>query len=81
MKKLNFNFPIKSIIEANLHMQTIQKALINDYKILNPKIETITSERFLSIYSSWDEDKKNNFIRTVAGKANFKKAKVFFENK
>lgn len=81
MKKFNFNFPIKSIIEANLHMQAIQKALINDYKILNPKIETITSERFLSTYSSWDEDKKNNFIRTVAGKANFKKAKAFFENK
>jgi len=81
MKKFNFNFPIKSIIEANLGMQAIQNALIKDYKILNPKIETITSEKFLSLYKSWNEEKKNDFLRTVAGRTNFKKAKNFFEDK
>jgi hypothetical protein len=81
MKKKIFNFPAQSIIEANLNLQSIQRSLFQDYRIYNPKIETLTSDKFISLYKNWTNEKKDNFIRTIAGKVNFKKVKTFFENK
>jgi len=80
MKKLKFDFPAQSIIENNLGLQSIQRTLSRDYKIYSPKLETLTSNKFISIYSTWDTKRKEDFVRTVAGKINFKKVKTFFDN-
>jgi hypothetical protein len=81
MKKVSFNFPAQSIIEANLNLQSIQRALSQEYKIYSPKLETLTSDKFISIYKTWDIKRKENFVRTIAGKLNFKKVKTFFDEK
>ena len=81
MKKISFNFPAQSIIEANLNLQSIQRALSQEYKIYSPKLETLTSDKFISIYKTWDVKRKENFVRTIAGKLNFKKVKSFFDEK
>ena len=81
MRKKIFNFDAESIIEANLNLQTIQRSLFQDYKIYNPKLETLTSDRFISIYKNWENKKRDDFVRTIAGKVNFKKVKLFFEQK
>lgn len=81
MKKRIFNFPAQSIIEANLNLQTIQRTLSQEYKIYSPKLETLVSDRFISMYKNWDEIRKENFVKTIAGKLNFKKVKIFFDEK
>ena len=81
MRKKTFNFNPESIIEANLNLQTIQRTLSQNYKIYNPKLETLTSERFISIYKNWENKKRDDFVRIIAGKVNFKKVKLFFEEK
>lgn len=81
MKKRIFNFPAQSIIEANLNLQTIQRTLSQEYKIYSPKLETLVSDRFISMYKNWDEKRKENFVKTIAGKLNFKKVKFFFDGK
>jgi hypothetical protein len=81
MKKISFNFPAQSIIEANLNLQSIQRALSQEYKIYSPKLETLISDKFISIYKTWDIKRKENFVRTIAGKLNFKKVKSFFDEK
>lgn len=81
MRKKTFNFNPESIIEANLNLQSIQRTLSQNYKIYNPKLETLTSERFISIYKNWENKKRDDFVRTIAGKVNFKKVKLFFEEK
>lgn len=81
MRKKTFNYSPENIIEANLNLQTVQRALSKDYKIYSPKVETLVCDKFMSIYRNWDENKQDNFIKTIAGKVNFKKIKVFFEEK
>ena len=81
MKTKAFNFTVQSIIEDNLNLQSIQRSLSQDYKVYNPKLETLVSQKFVSLYKNWDNEKKDNFIRTIAGKVNFKKVKTFFEEK
>ena len=81
MKKVLFNFPAQSIIEANLNLQSIQRTLSQEYQIYSPKLEPLTSDKFISIYKTWDIKRKENFVRTIAGKLNFKKVKTFFDEK
>jgi len=81
MRKRIFNFPAQSIIEANLNLQTVQRSLSQEYKIYTPKLETLTSNKFISMYKTWDEKTKENFVKTIAGKLNFKKVKYFFDEK
>jgi len=81
MRKRIFNFPAQSIIEANLNLQTVQRNLSQEYKIYSPKLETLVSDKFISMYRNWDEKRKENFVRTIAGKLNFKKVKSFFDEK
>ena len=81
MRKLRFNFPVQSIIEANLNLQTIQRTLSQEYKIYSPKLETLVSDKFISMYKTWGEKRKEDFVKTIAGKLNFKKVKNFFDEK
>lgn len=81
MKSRRFNFSVQSIIEANLNMQAIQRTLSKEYKIYSPKLETLISNKFISMYKTWDETRKENFVKTIAGKLNFRKVKNFFDDK
>lgn len=81
MKKVKFDFPIENIIEANISLQTIKNILKVKYNIFQPSVGLLTSDRFINVYRSWDCEKKDGFVRTVAGKVNFKKAKLFYESK
>ena len=81
MRKKTFNYSSENIIEANLDLQTVQRSLSKDYKIYSPKVETLICSKFISIYKNWDQNKQENFIKTIAGKVNFKKVKNFFDEK
>ena len=63
MRKNIFNFSPESIIEANLNLQTVQRSLYNDYKIYNPKSETITSAKFICTYKNWNIKKTNLYLK------------------
>ena len=81
MRKKTFNYSSENIIEANLDLQTVQRSLSKDYKIYSPKVETLICSKFISIYKKWDQSKQENFIKTIAGKVNFRKVKNFFDEK
>ena len=81
MKIVKFNFTIENIIEANIGLQTIQSILKVKYNIFRPSVGLLTSDKFINVYRNWDSEKKDGFVRTVAGRANFKKAKLFYESK
>lgn len=81
MRKKTFNFSPENIIEANLNLQSVQRSLSQEYRIYSPRVETLTCNKFISMYKNWDQDRQNNFIRTIAGKVNFKKIKNFFDEK
>ena len=81
MKRRIFDFTAQSIIEANLNLQTVQRSLSQEYKIYSPKLETLISDKFISMYKNWDEKRKEDFVKTIAGKLNFKKVKYFFDEK
>lgn len=78
--KMKFAFNIESIIEGNLALQTVTRTLQNEYKIYNPNLKLLTSEKFIKNYNSWPGSKKENFVRLVAGKANFRKGQSYFTN-
>ena len=78
--KLKLLFPIESVIEANLNLQTVNRALQTDYKIYNPNIKLFTTEKFISSFNNWPNNKKETFIRLVAGRANFKKGLAYFNS-
>lgn len=76
--KMKFAFNIESIIEGNLALQSVARILQNEYKIYNPNLKLLTSEKFINSYNNWPSSKKENFIRLIAGRANFKKGLNFF---
>jgi len=76
--KMKFAFNIESIIEGNLALQTVTRTLQNEYKIYNPNLKLLTSEKFINNYNNWPVSKKENFVRLVAGRANFRKGLNFF---
>jgi len=73
-------FPIETVIEGNLGLQTVNRTLQNDYKIYNPNVKLFTTEKFISSFNNWSNNKKENFIRLVAGKANFRKGLAYFSS-
>ena len=78
IKKIN-NFNILQIIEANASMPSVKKHLESNFKFLNLKF--LNSPNYIKYFLSWEEDKKNNFIKLIGGKANFEKTKKFLEKK
>lgn len=79
IKNKYINFSIDQIIEMNLGMQAIQREL-NKLGFKNPSLNTFKNRNFLNLYNSWDEDRKNNFIKLIGGNVNFKKTKFFIES-
>jgi len=80
MKKNNFQlkFNPKEIIESNLTLPSIQKTLVSEYKIFKPEAKVILSNNFLSYFKTWQDSKKDSFIKLISGKVNFYKVKKFF---
>lgn len=79
IKNKYINFSIDQIIEMNISMQAIQREL-NKLGFKNPSLNTFKNKNFLNLYNSWDEDRKNNFIKLIGGNVNFKKTKFFIES-
>lgn len=78
--KLKLSFPIERVIEGNLSLQSVSRALQSEYKIYNPNVALLTSEKFIKNFNSWPKPKKDDFIKLVVGKANFKKGQSYFTN-
>lgn len=77
MKKLN-KFNIIHVIEANLSLPSIKRDLEANYKFLD--LSFLKNPKYIKYYMSWQEDKKEAFIKLIGGKVNFKRTKEFLEN-
>jgi hypothetical protein len=73
------SYSIDSVIKANLEMQTIQRELIK-LGFRNPSLETFKNKNFLDRYNTWNDEKKNSFLKLIGGSANYKKTKSFIES-
>jgi len=80
-KKLNLYqaIPIEKIIQSNLSVQSIQRSLTKDFGIKNPNYSNLTNCNFLKFYDSWNEEKRNKFIKTIGGVVYFSKIKNFLQ--
>lgn len=80
-KRLNLYqaIPIEKIIQSNLSVQSIQRSLTKDFGIKNPNYSNLTNFNFLKFYDSWNEEKRNKFIKTIGGVVYFSKIKNFLE--
>jgi hypothetical protein len=76
MKRLN-SFSINQIIEANMSLPSIKKDLETKYKFYSSSF--LKNPKYIQYYLSWNEEKKDSFIKLIGGKANFKKTKKFLE--
>lgn len=79
MKNKYISFPIDSIIQANLEMQTTQRELTK-LGVKKPCLNAFKNKNFLNQYNGWNEQKQNTFIKLIGGNANYKKTKTFFES-
>lgn len=73
------SYSIDSVIKANLEMQTIQRELTK-LGFRNPSLETFKNKNFLDRYNTWNDEKKNSFLKLIGGSANYKKTKSFIES-
>lgn len=80
-KRLNLYqaIPIEKIIQSNLSVQSIQRSLTKDFGIKNPNYSNLTNYNFLKFYDSWNEEKRNKFIKTIGGVVYFSKIKNFLQ--
>jgi hypothetical protein len=80
MKRKYFNYSPEAIISANLDLQTTQRELKFKFGFNSLKVEDICTPKVINKYMSWTEEKRNDFIAKIGGKANFKKTKGFVES-
>jgi hypothetical protein len=73
-------FPLEQTIESNLSLQTTSKKLCEQFKIYKPSLALFKSKRFLNYFTTWDEQRKKDFILTIGGIKNYKKTKSFLDN-
>lgn len=60
-------------------MPSIKKNLESNFKFLN--LSFLNNPNYIKYFLSWEEEKRNDFIKLIGGKANFKKTKKFLEEK
>lgn len=73
------NYSIDAVIQANLEMQAIQRELTK-FGFRNPSLTAIKNKNFLNTYNTWNEEKRNTFLKLIGGSANYKKTKTFIES-
>jgi hypothetical protein len=78
-KKINYNFSIDKIIEANLSVQSIQKNLKENFGINNPSVTVLKNPNFIKNYRNWDQEKRHKFIKTLGGVVYYGKIKNYLE--
>lgn len=81
MKNKYIIFKIEDVIKANLETQSVQRALKDKFGLLKSCFDTVFSDRYISNYQTWPEEKRKEFISTIGGRANFMKTKNFIEQK
>lgn len=79
-QKRIFNYNIEDVIKSNLSLQTISRVLQSEFGFRNLDFVKFI-DNSLKHYSSWSQEKKDKFIKTIGGKANFKKTKAYLESK
>lgn len=79
-KKIIFNYDIEDVIKSNLSLQSISRTLESDFGFKNLEFNNVINKS-LKCYQTWSQDKKDKFIKTIGGKANFKKTKTYLEGK
>lgn len=78
-KKINYNFSVDKIIEANLSVQSIQKNLKENFGINNPSVTIFKNPNFIKNYKNWDQEKRHKFIKTLGGVVYYGKIKNYLE--
>lgn len=81
MKNKLISYSIEEVIKANLDTQTVQKTLREKFGLLKSSFDVLTNSRYISNYLKWPEQKRNEFLVTIGGRVNFKKAKFYIEGK
>ncbi|NBP14235.1 hypothetical protein EBU95_07525, partial [bacterium] len=66
------------VIEANVSLPSVRRDLESNYKFLD--FSFIKNPKYIKYYMSWQDNKKESFIRLIGGKANFKRTKEFLDN-
>lgn len=79
-KKIVFNYDIEDVIKSNLSLQSISRTLESDFGFKNLEFNNVI-DKGVRYYQTWPQDKKDRFIKTIGGKANFKKTKAYLESK
>jgi len=79
MKSKYLNLKIEDVIKANLDTQTVQRTLKSKFGLLKSSFENIFSDKYMSYYKGWPEEKRKEFALVIGGKVNFKKTKFFIE--
>lgn len=80
-KRLNFNYPIESLLSTTLSLQAIQRTLQNEFRIKYIDFNSFINNKTLQNLKYWDLDKQNKFIKTIGGVKNFNKTKEFLKSK
>lgn len=78
LKKTVFNFNIEDVIKSNLSLQTINRVLQSEFGFRNTNFDFLI-DKSLKHYPVWSQEKKDKFISTIGGRANFKKTKAYIE--
>jgi hypothetical protein len=55
---------------------------LKDFKKIHdiPNVKLFNTDKFISSFNNWPNNKKENFIKLVAGKANFRKGLAYFSS-
>jgi hypothetical protein len=78
-KRLTLEYSVEDLIKANLNLQTTQRLLRTNYKINSASFDSIL--KIFKNFNSWEEEKRNNFIKLIGGIVNFKKTKKYIEER
>lgn len=78
-KRLTLEYSVEDLIKANLKLQTTQRLLKTNYEINSASFDSIV--KIFKNFNSWEEEKRNNFIKLIGGIVNFKKTKKYIEER
>lgn len=67
---------LKSVIEQRLAMQNTQRRL-GELGVTDLSLKKIMSRPFLNHFSSWDNEKKKDFIFLIGGRTNIQRTFYF----
>lgn len=66
---------ITEIINQRLNLQSIQRKISNNYKIVVPSLDKFVQPDFLKQFSGWADDRKTSFLIELGGPTNIKRTR------